>query len=152
MTISELKNKVITAALEKHNGNVELAALEIGLTSRTIYTFKAEKKKIGFFRTPPTMNEQLESLFKHKYIYCVEENFIHYCESNNIEVDYNYPDVIINKMIPISICGIEGNEFKKFTDIQAIEISSNMIKLINGEEQEILMGVLKGEGSEILYS
>jgi len=44
MTIAELKYKVITTALKKYNDNVELAAKEISVTSRTIYTFKAQQK------------------------------------------------------------------------------------------------------------
>jgi transcriptional regulator with PAS, ATPase and Fis domain len=46
MTIEELRYKVITNALKKFNNNAELAAKEIGVTARTIYTFKAEQKKL----------------------------------------------------------------------------------------------------------
>jgi len=46
MTIEELRHKVITNALKKFNNNAELAAKEIGVTARTIYTFKAEQKKL----------------------------------------------------------------------------------------------------------
>ena len=60
MTIEELKHKVITTALQKHNGNAELAALETGLTSRTIFTFKSEQKKIT--ENPDHMKEIDEML------------------------------------------------------------------------------------------
>jgi len=46
MTIAELKHKVYTKALKKYNGNAELAAKAIGVTSRTIHTFKAQQKLI----------------------------------------------------------------------------------------------------------
>ena len=108
-------------------------------------------EKEGHFRIVPNTEEQLQFLFNHKYIYCVEENFIYFCETNGIEVDYDYPDAK-TKMIPLSICGIRGNEFEEWIGEKAMKVSGNMIKLINGEEQEILLGHLKGDGSEILYS
>jgi hypothetical protein len=45
MTLRELRHNVITQALKKHKGNSELAALEVGVTPRTIYTFKAKQKQ-----------------------------------------------------------------------------------------------------------
>jgi|19_taG_2_1085344.scaffolds.fasta_scaffold172022_1 hypothetical protein len=44
MTIAELKHKLITAALKKHSNSAELAALEVGVSPKTIYTFKAKQK------------------------------------------------------------------------------------------------------------
>jgi len=46
MTIEELRYKVITNALKKFNNNAELAAKVLGVTARTVYTFKAEQKKL----------------------------------------------------------------------------------------------------------
>ncbi len=45
MTLAELRHNVITAALKKHNGNAKKAAKEVGVTDRTIFTFKSEQKK-----------------------------------------------------------------------------------------------------------
>jgi transcriptional regulator with PAS, ATPase and Fis domain len=44
MTIAELKHQLITKALKKHNGNAELAALEVGVSAKTIYIFKLKQK------------------------------------------------------------------------------------------------------------
>ena len=46
MTITELKHQAITLALKKYNGNVKKAAKPLGITSRTIFTFKAEQKQL----------------------------------------------------------------------------------------------------------
>jgi len=44
MTLNELREKAITEALKKNNGNAELAAKDLKITSRTVYSFKAEQK------------------------------------------------------------------------------------------------------------
>lgn len=47
MTLAELRFNVITAALKKHKGNAKKAAKEVGVTDRTIFTFKAEQKRLN---------------------------------------------------------------------------------------------------------
>jgi len=116
------------------------------------YSLSKEEKE-GHWRVPPTENEQLETLFKHKYIYCNKDNLISWLEYENKEIgDYDYIDKDDYGMIPLCICGIKGVEFDKFTGISKIDISSNLIVMIDGEEQDILLGKLEGKGSNILYS
>ncbi len=44
MTLNELREKAITESLKRNNGNAELAANDLKITSRTVYSFKAEQK------------------------------------------------------------------------------------------------------------
>jgi len=51
MTINELREKAITEALKKHNGNAQKAAWDLKLSARTIYSFKKkqEQNKVNEF-------------------------------------------------------------------------------------------------------
>ena len=110
-------------------------------------------KEEGYFRKAPDKCEQLSILFNDRYVYCEKENFISWLEYEKKEIpDYDNIDKDSYGMIPLCICGIKGNEFDRFTGKNKIEISSNLIILIDGEEQDILLGKLKGDGSNILYS
>jgi len=45
MTLKELREKAITNALDKHNGNAEKAAWDLKVSSRTVYSFKAKQEQ-----------------------------------------------------------------------------------------------------------
>jgi transcriptional regulator with PAS, ATPase and Fis domain len=45
MKLHELRNKVITAALERHKGNAEKAAWDLKVSARSIYSFKSKQEQ-----------------------------------------------------------------------------------------------------------
>jgi hypothetical protein len=108
----------------------------------------------GFYRKPVTANEQINMFKKDKLLYVLDENLLFWAEKSlqGYEIDYDNPQAIINycDVIPLAICGVDGNEFEKETRV--VYTKETSVKVINGEEQDILQGRKRGDGSEILFS
>jgi len=112
----------------------------------------------GYYRKPFTRENQKGMLQNDKYIYVQGDKLTKWAEDNFdegflISINaYDYPDEILShcEHIPLYICGIDGDEFKESLNV----VYKDRIKIIviDGEEQEILQGYLKGDGSNILYS
>jgi transcriptional regulator with PAS, ATPase and Fis domain len=51
MTLNELKEKAITEALKRNNGNAEKSAWDLKVSARTVYSFKKkqEQNKVNAF-------------------------------------------------------------------------------------------------------
>ena len=112
-------------------------------------------KKEGYYRNVPTSEEQLQDLIKYKIIYCNHDSYMKWIKDENIKLIESYDEFLSelpDEMIPLRICGIKGNEFEEYKERREIKLSPNMVKIIDGEEQEILLGIQEGEGSEILFS
>jgi len=110
-------------------------------------------EKRGHYRLPVTATEQKDLFMEEKYVFVQEENLMFWLESKGLrDLNYDYPVENLKqaKHIPLSICGIDGNEF--VDDQRVVYINKATIKTINAEEVEILQGHLKGDGSDILYS
>ena len=108
----------------------------------------------GFYRKPLTVNNQINMFKEDKLLYVLDENLLFWAEKSlqGYEIDYDNPQEIINycDVIPLAICGVDGNEFEKETRV--VYTKETSVKVINGEEQDILQGRRRGNGSEILYS
>ena len=120
-------------------------------TESETYFFPYQQR--GHFRLPVTANEQHELFLNDKYVYVQSDNLMFWLESKELrDLNYDYPEDNLQqvKHIPLSICGIDGNEF--VDDQRVVYIERTTIKVIDGEEVEILQGHLKGDGSDILYS
>lgn len=126
--------------------------------TKTVKNYDKNYYSRGHFRPPLTVKDQKELHNEDKIIFVVEDNLLFWAENNFDEGfltsinAYDYPDSILKhcEVIPMSICGIDGKEFEK--DTRVIYTDKTTVKVINGEEVEILQGHLKGNGSEILYS
>jgi len=108
----------------------------------------------GFYRKPLTVNDQMDMFKKEKALYVLAENLFFWAEKSlqGYEIDYDNPQTIIDycDVIPLAIFGVDGNEFEKETRV--VYTKETRVKVIDGEEQDILQGRKRGDGSEILFS
>jgi hypothetical protein len=115
----------------------------------------------GYYRKPLTKTYQKEMLQKDKVVYVQGDKLIKWTEDNFIdevvdgiraEINYDYPDHVLDfvEHIPLNICGVDGDEFSD--SLRVAYVDKIKIIVIDGEEQEILQGYLRGDGSNILYS
>ena len=112
----------------------------------------------GFYRNPVTINDQKDMLDNGKCVYVLGENLLTWAEEKYAEKwiaeknGYDHPQELIFHVpfIPLRICGIDGNEFIRLRKV--VYTDKYDIKVITGEESDILQGRRRGEGSEILHS
>lgn len=126
--------------------------------SKTAEEFINKTMTRGFYRKPLTVNDQKDMLDNGDCVYVQGDELLTWAEREFDEGflvsinAYDYPNEILEhtEHIPLSICGVDGNEFKE--EQRVVYIKKHNIRVITGEESDILQGRLKGEGSDILYS
>lgn len=110
-------------------------------------------EKRGHYRLPVTATEQEDLFAEEKFVFVQEDNLMFWLESKELrDLNYDYPEENLKQVeyVPLSICGVDGNEF--VDDQRVVYFTKATVKVITGEDAEILQGHLKGDGSEILYS
>tara|TARA_R110000744_G_scaffold89619_4_gene174210 strand:+ start:3341 stop:3784 length:444 start_codon:yes stop_codon:yes gene_type:complete len=112
---------------------------------KSIIHFPREYKPRGYFRQPFTAIDQMKLYKKSKIVYVTNENLLFWAESNliGLVIDYDKPEKIMDSVnvMPLSICGIDGNEFDG--EQQVVYTIHTDVRVINQDVVYTLQGNLE---------